>query len=315
MAVMKDWGQGIVAIDAQMLRPTMVAIHLIEQDGHAALVDTGTLHSVSHVMDALAERGIAPEAVDWVILTHIHLDHAGGAGRLMQLLPNARLAVHPRGSRHMAQPAKLWQGAVAVYGEEYMRETYGEVLPIAPERITELPDGATIRLGSREFLFMDTPGHARHHVAFVDSRTGHVFAGDTFGLSYRELDGTKGELVFPTSSPVQFDPDEAHASVDKMLAHKPDAVYVTHYSQLRDIPRLAANMHRLIDAHSDIARRHAGAGEQRESRILADLQALLLDECIRTGSRATPELALATMELDLGLNAQGLVVWLDAQAA
>jgi hydroxyacylglutathione hydrolase len=309
-----DYEHGISAIDSGFGRPLLDAIHLIVEGDRAALVDTGTNASLPIVLDALEAKGLSPEQVDYVILTHIHLDHAGGAGALMRVLPDARLTVHPRGARHMADPARLVAGTIAVYGEAQARQMYGEILPIPSERILETPEGAVIRLAGREFAFLDTPGHARHHVCIRDGRSGHIFAGDMFGLSYRELDVDGRQFVFPTTTPVQFDPAAMHASIDRLLALRPEAIYLTHYGQVRDVARLGADLHRLIDAHVEAALHHRGAGAERHARIKAELVEILHDEARRHGWKMAPDGLLRLMALDVELNAQGLVSWLDSAA-
>ncbi len=305
-------GLGIHALDSGYLRPSLDAIHIIIEAGRAAVIDTGTNQSVPRVLAALAEAGIAPKHVDWVILTHIHLDHAGGAGLLMQRLPNARLAVHPRGARHMADPSRLVAGVIAVYGEAATRDMYGDILPIDKARITETPHEFVIALAGRELLFLDTPGHARHHVAIRDAKSGHIFAGDVFGISYRELDEGARQFVFPTSSPVQFEPGPYHHSIDLIAALQPGVVYNTHYSALHDVQQKAATLHRLVDAHADIALREKDAGEDRYRRLLAGVEALALEEARRFGSRLPDERILEVYGMDIELNAQGLGSWLDA---
>ena len=115
-----DYGNGIYCIDTGYARPQLAAMYLIVEKGHAAFVDTGSNDSVPNALEALAQLGLSVDAVDYVILTHIHLDHAGGAGLMMQKFPNAKLVVHPRGARHMAEPSKLIAGVTAVYGAEYV---------------------------------------------------------------------------------------------------------------------------------------------------------------------------------------------------
>jgi hydroxyacylglutathione hydrolase len=232
----------------------------------------------------------------------------------MRALPDARLTVHPRGARHMADPARLVAGTIAVYGEAQARQMYGEILPIPAERILETPEGAVIRLAGRELAFLDTPGHARHHVCIRDGRSGHIFAGDMFGLSYRELDVDGRQFVFPTTTPVQFDPAAMHASIDRLLALRPEAIYLTHYGQVRDVARLGADLHRLIDAHVEAALHHRGAGAERHARIKAELIGILHDEARRHGWKMAPDGLLRLMALDVELNAQGLVSWLDSAA-
>ena len=309
-----DYEHGISAIDSGFGRPQLAAIHLIAEGDRAALVDTGSNASLPIVLQALKAKGLTPAQVEYVILTHIHLDHAGGAGALMQALPNARLTVHPRGARHMVDPARLVAGTIAVYGEAQARRMYGDILPIPADRIVETPEGATIRLGERALTFLDTPGHARHHVCIRDDRSGHVFAGDMFGLSYRELDVDGRQFVFPTTTPVQFEPAAMHASIDRLLALQPEAIYVTHFGQVRDVPRLGADLHRLIDAHVAAALRHRNAGAGRHERIKADLTAILLDEARRHGWRMALDGLLRLMAADVELNAQGLGAWLDSGA-
>ena len=312
MPHLTDYEHGISAIDSGFGRPQLAAIHLVVEDGHAALIDTGTNASLPIVLAALKDKGLSPEQVEYVILTHIHLDHAGGAGTLMRALPHARLTVHPRGARHMADPSRLVAGTQAVYGEAQARRMYGDILPIPVERMLETPEGTTIRLGGRELTFLDTPGHARHHVCIRDGRSGHIFAGDMFGLSYRELDVDGRQFVFPTTTPVQFDPAAMHASIDRLQFLRPEAIYVTHFGQVRDVPRLAADLHRLIDAHVAVALRHRDAGARRHELIKAGITDILLGEARNQGWRMALDAVLRLMTVDLELNAQGLGAWLDS---
>lgn len=304
---------GIYAFDAGYVRPLLAAIHLIVENGRAAIIDTGNNESLGAVERALAALDLAPECVDYVILTHIHLDHAGGAGAMMRAFPNARLVVHPRGARHMADPAKLVAGATAVYGAAEVRRLYGEVLPIDAARIVEATHELRLDLAGRELLCLDTPGHARHHICIVDRKSGGIFTGDTFGLSYRELDTDGRQFIFPTTTPVQFDPQAMHASLDLLMSYRPTAMYLTHYSQVVDVAAKAAELHRLIDAHLDIARREKDSGPDRHSRMRAMLAHLLVDEAKVFGCQLPPAEILEIFATDLELNAQGLGVWLDAQ--
>ncbi|MBX3680109.1 MBL fold metallo-hydrolase [Cognatazoarcus halotolerans] len=313
MKELRTHPDGIHALDSGYGRPLLDAIHLVEHSGRVAVIDTGTNDSVPRVMEALAYLGLSVSAVDFVMLTHIHLDHAGGAGALMRACPEARLVVHPRGARHMADPSKLWAGSVAVYGEETARRLYGEIIPVAQERIIEAVDGCVIEMGGRRFEFLDTPGHARHHVCIFDHGARAFFTGDTFGLSYRELDVDGRPSVFPTTTPVQFDPQAMHASIDRLVAYQPTAMYLTHYSRVTEVPRLAADLHRLIDAHVAIAEAAVGEGVDRHRRIRAGLEALVDDECLRQGWPLDGAALRTLLEMDIELNAQGLGVWLDSR--
>lgn len=324
---MLAWGDGIYAIDSGYHRPALDAIHLLVENGRAAVIDTGTRHSVPAVLAALSAIGIARQCVDWVVLTHVHLDHAGGAGALMQQFPEARLTVHPRGARHLIDPTRLWEATIGVYGRAAAERAYGGVVPVAADRIVETGEGATIAVGGRVLEFLDTPGHARHHVVIRDTKTAHLFAGDMFGISYRELDVDGRAFILPSSTPVQFDPDETRRSHERMLALAPPAVYLTHYSQVRDIPRLGALLMRLTPRYAEIAleaQRALGlamprvvAGDESEralqARIQAAMTALLIGELRAHGSTLPDETIVEILEMDLRLNSAGLIDWLRSR--
>lgn len=308
----RDYGRGIVAFDAGYVRPILAAIHLIVEKGRVAFVDTGSNDSLPNALAALEKLGLGVEAVDYVILTHIHLDHAGGAGSLMRAFPNARLVVHPRGARHMAEPSKLVAGVSEVYGAEYVARVYGEILPIPAERIIEAREGTLLDLAGRELLCIDTPGHARHHICIVDRQAGAIFTGDMFGLSYRELDVDGRQFLFPTTTPTQFDPAEMHASIDRLLALEPRAMYLTHYGELVDVAAQGKRLKARLDVLIGLA--EAGAGlpaEARHARLKQAMTDYLLAE-VRAHGCTVPEPTLREIwETDLELNSQGLNFWLD----
>ncbi len=301
---------GITAIDTEYARSLQDASHLIVEDGRAAFVDTGVNKSVPLLLDALRAEGLDIGDVDYVILTHVHLDHAGGAGQLMQELPNARCVVHRYGAKHMIDPTRLVAGTEAVYGVEQTREIYGTILPIDEQRIHVPEDGDWLSLNGRELQFLNTEGHARHHHVINDPASQGVFTGDSFGVSYRELDTDNGEIVFPTTTPVQFDPVEAHKAVDRIMGCEPGQLYLTHYSRVRNLDRLAEQMHRGIDAYVAIAEQHEHDTD-RSANIrngLTDYYAAQLDDHGFTGGR---DRMLEVLDIDIELNAQGLELWLE----
>lgn len=315
----RHWGDGIFSVDSGYLRPGFDAVHLLIESDRAAVIDTGTRHSAPAVLSALDALGIERDRVDWVILTHVHLDHAGGAGALMQALPQARLTVHPRGVRHMVDPSRLWAGTVGVYGRESAESMYGEVVPVAADRIVATDDGTRIELAGRRLEFLDTPGHARHHVVIRDTLTGHLFAGDMFGISYREFDVAGRALVFPSSTPVQFDPDDALDSIGRMLALQPEAIYLTHYAQVRDVPRLGAQLQRLTTRYAELAlqaQRECGAepgavaAPALQAHIEAGMAALLIGEVRAHGSPLDEASIRELLAMDIRLNSAGLIDWL-----
>lgn len=309
----EDAASGVHVVDTGFQRPRFDAAYLIVEDGRAAFIDCGTQHSQPRMLAALAHAGLSVQDVDWLILTHVHLDHAGGAGELMARLPNAKLVVHPRGARHMIDPSKLWAGATAVYGEEEMRRSYGTLKPVPAERVVEAPDGHAVDLAGRVLRCLDTPGHARHHNAILDEGSGCIFSGDTFGLSYREFDTANGPFIIPTTSPVQFDPDALHASIRRLVALQPPAVYLTHFGPVAEIHRLADDLHATIDAMVELAHRHARDGNRHA--VLAESIARLYVERARShGCPRTQDEIRDLLAIDIELNAQGLEVWLDQSA-
>ncbi|MGE0583397.1 MAG: MBL fold metallo-hydrolase [Steroidobacteraceae bacterium] len=287
----------------------MAAIHVIGHGGRAALVDTGTAHSVPHALDALAALGYGPGDVDYVILTHVHLDHAGGAGAFMRALPNATLVVHPRGAPHMIDPAKLVAASIAVYGEATCRELYGEIPPIDAARVRATQDGERLSLAGRELEFWFTPGHALHHQAIVDHASRTIFTGDTFGLSYREFDTARGAFIFPTTTPTQFDPQQLEDSVARIATYRPRAVHLTHYARVDDVARLADDMTAQVRAFAALAQRHAD-GADRGARIRADMHTLLRERSLAHGCTMGEARFDALVAADLDLNTDGLLAWL-----
>lgn len=307
-----DFADGITAVDTDYVRPRLDASHLVVDHGRAAFVDTGTTLSVPNLLAALAARDIGREQVDWVLTTHVHLDHAGGAGELMRHLPNARCVVHPRGARHLVDPARLVAASIVVYGEQRYRELYGEIVPIAEERVLVPGDGERIMLGKRPLELIHTPGHALHHYCIVDLETRRIFPGDTFGISYREFDVGGREFIMPTTTPVHFDPGALQASIDRLLGYAPRAMYLTHYSEVRDVERLAGDLKRGVDAFVTLGRSLAAA-PQRAARMREAMFGKLcgwLDEHGYAGDTAERHRLL---DDDVELNVQGLEVWLDRQ--
>ena len=301
---------GIVAVDTEYARPLQDASHLIVEDGRGAFVDTGVNSSVPLLLAAVQDSGLDAGDIDYVFLTHIHLDHAGGAGLLMRSLPNARCVLHPRGAPHMVDPGKLIAGTEAVYGKENTARLYGEILPIAAERIDIAADGEEFSLRGRALRAFYTEGHARHHYCLSDPASKGVFTGDSFGVSYRELDTAAGAFIFPTTTPVHFDPDEAHKSIDRIMSYEPERVYLTHYSEVRDLARLAADMHKGIDAYVAIAHEHANAPD-RTSALQNAIFDYFVTGLTRHGFKGDRDLMWLILNLDVTLNTQGIEVWLD----
>lgn len=305
-----EYDGGILAIDAGFVREQMVACYLVEAASEVAFIEVGTHSSTPRLIRILKARGWKPEDVRYVIVTHVHLDHAGGAGSLMQLLPNATLLAHPYAARHLVDPSRLEAGARAVYGDELFDRIYGKLIPVAAARVQVMEDGEAVRLGERQFRFIDTPGHARHHFCVHDSQTNGWFSGDTFGLSYREFDTQNGAFLFPTTTPVQFDPAALKASVGRLMAIQPEFMYLTHYGRVDDLQRLATVMLDGVDKLAALGERHQD-DDQRTQKIEAAIYAWLMTGLRDHGVNLPDETCIQLLKTDVVLNTQGIEFWLD----
>ena len=273
-----DYPDGIRCIDTLQERAGLACCYLLQRGDDLAFVEAGTAHGVPRLLALLDARGIARERVRYVIPTHVHLDHAGGVGVLMRELPAAKLVVHPRGARHLIDPSKLIAGAQAVYGAAAVQRMYGEIAPVAEDRVIIADDGARVPLGDAELQFVDTPGHARHHFCIWDPVSRGFFTGDTFGLSYRDFDGPGGPFLFPTTTPVQFEPDAWMQTLDRLLSFKPERMFLTHYGCVENVEHLAQVLRTGIERYRAIAGQLA-----KETNRHAKLVAALPNEIVREG--------------------------------
>jgi len=212
----------IQVIDTQMHGLPGITGAFLITDEQTALVETGPKSTVEHVLAGL--RNAAIETLDWIIVTHIHLDHAGAAGTLAQHFPEARVAVHEVGVRHLVDPSKLWSSASRIYGDA-MERMWGGIDPIPEERIVALGDGDKIELGSTTLQAVDTPGHAGHHHAYLDISTGVALAGDALGVRLPDVG-----VMRPATPPPEFDLELAVSSIGRIKEVDPTEIYLTHYS-------------------------------------------------------------------------------------
>ena len=302
--------EGLWAIDTGFHRDRFDAAYLVADGGRAAFIDTGTAFAVPRLLAALDALGVPRAAVDLVIATHVHLDHAGGVGQLMQALPGAQLVVHPRGARHMIDPTALWQGALAVYGAAQMARAYGTLLPVPAERVRITADGETIALGGRALVFLHTPGHALHHHCIWDARSQGWFTGDNFGMAYPEFNVGGRAFIFPTTTPVQFDPEAMRASIARLMATAPRQMYLTHYSRITGVADCAARLERMIESTVAAALAHRDAPDRLQA-ITASLMTLYGDAARAFGVVLPDAEIAALLHDDAALNAAGLIAWLD----
>ncbi len=310
MNILTEHDFNITTIDTGFITPRFVASYLITENNHAVYIETGANSSVPNLLKALQHNNIAIENVDYVIVTHIHLDHAGGAGQLMQIFPNASFVVHPYGARHMIDPSTLIAGSKAVYGEQAFQASYGDIIPIPEERIIKAKDEHVINFQGRELLFLDTPGHARHHFCIFDAQSKSFFTGDTFGISFRDFDTDKGVLIFASTTPIQFDPPAMHSSIDRLLQFKPEQMFLTHYDAVTNIPMLAEKLHTSIDKQVDIMKSVANS-DNRHSLLRKEIMNYLLAELENLDYNLTDSKIRRKLTNEVEINAQGLEIWWD----
>lgn len=305
-----DYQDNTVTIDADYVQAQTAGFHLMVENGRGAFFDTGTTLSLPNAKAVLKEKGMTVEDVDYVIPTHVHLDHAGGAGAMMRDFPNARLVVHPRGVRHMVDPSKLWQGTIGVYGEERANRLYGEVVPVPEDRVIVADDNSEIDFQGRKLLFIDTPGHARHHFCIIDRDRRAVFAGDMLGISYRVFDSGRGPFVFPSTTPVQFDPPAFHRSLDRIESLGLRYAYLAHFGRIELTTEIFGALHERVDRFVDIAE-ETEQETDRESALIERLARYLFNEVKAHGSTIADDKIRMNLAMDVKLNAQGIDIWLE----
>lgn len=303
---------GIVCIDTELLRPAFAACYLLEHRGRAALIDTGPAPAVPKILEVLAVHGITPEQVDYILPTHVHLDHAGATGALLEHFENARVIVHPRGAKHLIEPSNLWEGAKQVYGEANLKTLFGAVKPVPAARLSEAPDGMQVDLNGRPLQLLDTPGHASHHLCVWDEYSGGLFTGDTFGLAYPELVTAKGPFLLPPTTPVQFKPQVWQQSLDRLADLFPARAYLTHFGMLEKPMLWLNDLRRRIDAMADIAYACEQAANPAAA-IREQLWTYCFTELEGQGSDLPEAEVRRLLAADIELNAQGLEVWLARQ--
>ena len=297
--------QDIYCVDALYVKPDVASIYLLRQADEVAIIETGSFHSMTNVLATLADLEIDDSQVRYVIPTHVHLDHAGGAGAMMQQFQQASLIIHPLGARHMIDPQKLVSSTIAVYGQEVFDRLYGRIEPIPEERVIIARDLDRFSLDSRQLLFIDTPGHARHHFCIYDEASNGVFTGDTFGICYHPVKHLPASLL-PSCPPTQFDPPALHESIDKIMNLAPERLYLTHYGELANPAARISNFHRWIDEYVSLCNKIAPADQVGELKLQNALMQLVLDNLCAGNDR--DEIA-SVLENDIRLNAQGLAHW------
>ena len=295
----------LVTLDCDYVAPQLAASYLRVQDGEAAFIETGTTRNLAVLLGALATAGVAREAVRYVIVTHVHLDHAGGASALLAELPNATLLAHPRAARHLIDPSKLVASARAVYGADPFDQLYGTIAPADAARVRALDDGAEVDFGTGTLRFVHTRGHANHHFVVVDRARAAVFTGDTFGLVYPRLQRA-GRFAFPSTSPTDFDAEAARASVDRVLSLGVERVCLTHFGEFSDLDVIASQLRGWIDLSQELLLASRDQNPNEAERWIRDALSREMERRAQATGLVLDEDDRKLLAFDLDLNAQGI---------
>jgi len=300
----------IVTVDCRYQFPKYAASYLVTHEKHAVVIDNGTAHSVPLILKALAQEGIPPENVDYVIITHVHLDHAGGSSALMKSCPNARLLAHPRAVLHVVDPSKLTASAKKVYGDEKFERLYGKIEAIPAERVTAMEDGEQLQWMDLTLRFIHTRGHANHHFCILVQEGAvptAIFTGDAFGLAYPAL-RQNGVFIFPSTSPTDFDPEQAILSVEKIRDCGAPVAYPTHFGAVREIADASQQMIEELHFSGDLlnqAVQASAADSELDSFCESRIRKHLGEVFARRGI-SWNEQARELLDLDIKLNAAGI---------
>jgi glyoxylase-like metal-dependent hydrolase (beta-lactamase superfamily II) len=299
----------IHTIDSEYLGLSRFAAAYLLVDGdRAAFVDNNTNAAVPRLLATLAAQGLTPQQVEYIIVTHVHLDHAGGTSALAAACPNATVLAHPRAATHIIDPQKLVSSASAVYGEERFAQLYGTIEPVSSARVRAMQDEETLTFGRRELRFLHTRGHANHHFCIADSASRAIFTGDAFGLIYPVLQ-THGTFALPSTSPTDFEPALAREAVKRLAAERPSCVYPTHYGAVDDVDGSARQLLRHLDFAEALL--NDAQGSDLPDASLADYCRPRIRDYLRgvldgIGPLADDAATWALLDMDIDLNAQGI---------
>jgi glyoxylase-like metal-dependent hydrolase (beta-lactamase superfamily II) len=301
-------GREVFQIDTRMAGYEGITAGYLIRGDRPCLVETGTAPSAPVVRDALARLGIGADDLATVVVTHIHLDHAGGAGDIAAMFPAARIVVHQRGARHLADPSRLMAGARQVYGNALDR-LFGVLAPVPADRIVALGDTATIDLGGGRHLdSYYSPGHAKHHVGLIDSDSGDLYTGDAAGVYIPDTDDLR-----PATPPPDFDLDTALGSLRTFAALQPSRLLFSHYGPVSEVAEILDRSAEEIQVWVEQTRQARAAGLDLDHAV-----AMVRE---RTNARyaalrpdADPSLATRVERISgTGLNVAGIMHWLDRQ--
>lgn len=294
----------IHTIDCHYQRPQFAASFLLEDGKHACFIENNTSHSIPYLLETLKKSGLTPERVEMIVVTHAHLDHAGGTAALLSHCPNAKVYAHPKAARTLIDPSRLLASAKKVYGDSF-EKLYGDVFPIPAERVVSLEDNEELEWGITTFQILHTLGHATHHMCLHEKSTNTIFTGDAFGIRYPQVSDS---FIFPSTSPIDFDPIEAKKSVKRIAATGATIAYLTHFGSMRNLKIAANDLTMHLDFHEKVleeAKNSSLNGEELVQFCDKQLRQYFRKEVARRKIKDTKE-TWEVLELDITINAQGI---------
>ncbi|MFS0594096.1 MBL fold metallo-hydrolase [Cytobacillus horneckiae] len=316
MEKIQDLGNEISIIDLMDLGLSERTGAYVIQAEELTIVETSASPSIPYLLNGLKALPIQLEDIKHIIVTHVHLDHAGGAGLLLQKCPNAKVYVHPRGRRHLADPSKLILGAKAVYGEQF-DQLFDPIVPIPEDKLIEMEDGSSINIGGRTLTFIDTPGHAKHHFSIHDSGSKGVFTGDTIGVLYPQLVRKGVHISLPSTSPNQFSPDDMLASAKKIESLNPERIYFGHYGMSANPAKVFEQLRYWLPIFTEVSEKvwkdHGGtASEEVHKKIKTAIMEKILAYLEEQGVKLEHDV-LEIIQLDLNVCTMGMMDRLSKQ--
>lgn len=298
----------IKVIDGHYYKEGLACSYLMIEENKAAIIETNTNFSVPYIVKEIERSNLKLEDVEYIIITHVHLDHAGGAGKLMEMCKNATLIAHPKAAKHLIDPSRLVQSSIQVYGEEIFKKLYGEIVPIPKHRVKIMEDGEELVFGSRTLRFLHTKGHANHHFVIYDNKTNGVFSGDSFGLAYPILQDN-GLFIYPSTSPTDFDPIEAKISIEKILKTNCDKVFLTHYGMITDLDNAKNQLIEGINFSEDLLHwcmQSTLSEEEKMKHVKEQLTQYFKEKLKKNHLEETPK-RWDMLKLDIELNTMGII--------
>lgn len=301
-----DNGIGVIDLHHRGL-PKLIAAYVVRSDDGLVLIEAGPGSTLDNLLDGLTSLGLEPAELRHILLTHIHLDHAGAAGSLLQRFPESRLYVHERGARHMIDPSRLLQSAERIYGA-MMGPLWGEFLPCPEDRVTVLTDGDQVRAGDLTLDVHYTPGHASHHIAYHDLGRNVVFAGDVAGVRI-----PPSSLVWPPTPPPDIDIEAWHASINRLRELDPDQILIAHFGPYDDVDRQLRMLEERLDEWASLMSGWQDEGLERDEMI-ARLEEHVIGEIERVESSSDSGEA-ARHVTPFGMSVDGLLRYVQKRDA